>query len=172
MKIRFLKDKDAFSYRELRVSSLIESPFAFSDSYYDQKNKTLSDFQLEIKKKGNPLESFTLGAFSKGKLVGFVKFKRDHRTKARHRASLYSLYVEPTYRGQGIAKKLILELFIKIEYMNELKQLQLSTIISKNDLRTFYQSFGFQILGGIIKKDLMIENQYVDAIYMVKHLKK
>ena len=172
MKIRFLTDKDALSYRELRLSSLKESPFAFSDSYEDQANKTLADFQLEIIKTGNPIESFTLGAFSESRLIGFVKFKRDQRTKARHRASLYSLYVEPKYRGQGIAKRLILELFRRIEPLNEIEQLQLSTILSKNNLRAFYQSFGFQKLGGIITEDLIIERQYVDAIYMVKHLKK
>lgn len=172
MKIRFLNDTDSLSYRELRLSSLQESPFAFSDSYEDQVNKTIADFQQEIIKIGNPIESFTLGAFSENKLIAFVKFKRDHRTKARHRASLYSLYVEPKYRGQGIAKKLILKLFKIIEPLTELEQLQLSTIISKTDLRAFYQSFGFQKLGGLIKDDLLIENHYVDAVYMVKHLKK
>ena len=172
MKIRFLTDKDALSYRKLRLSSLKESPFAFSDSYEDQATKTLADFQLEIIKTGNPIESFTLGAFLEDKLIGFIKFKRDQRSKARHKASLYSLYVEPKYRGQGIAKKLILELFKIIEPIAELEQLQLSTIISNNLLIKFYQSFGFQKLGGIIKDDLIIENQYVDAIYMVKNLKK
>lgn len=172
MKIRFLTETDVSAYRELRLYSLVESPFAFSDSYEDQVNKSVSDFQHEIIKQGNPTESFVLGAFSADSLIGYVKFKRDHRTKARHRAYLYSLYVSPKHRGKGIAKKLILELLQIIEPLTELRQLQLSTIISKNDLRTFYRSFGFQKLGGIIKDDLLIENQYTDAIYMVKYLKK
>jgi ribosomal protein S18 acetylase RimI-like enzyme len=173
MNIRFLDEDDKLIYREIRLSSLKETPFAFSDSYEDQVNKTLLDFQTEIKKISNPIESFTLGAFSNNnKLIGFVKFKRDNRSKARHRASLYSLYVEPRYRGQGIAKKLILELFKAIESITELKQLQLSTIITKDSLVEFYKSFGFQKMGGIIKKDLIIEDQYIDAIYMVKYLNK
>ncbi len=171
MNIRFLDENDSLIYREIRLSSLKESPFAFSDSYEDQLNKSILDFQIEIKKIINPIESFTLGAFSnKSQLIGFVKFKRDNRSKARHRASLCSLYVNPDYRGKGIAKKLIIELLKSIESITELKQLQLSTIITKEPLIDFYKSFGFEKLGNIIKDDLIIENQYVDAIYMVKHL--
>ena len=171
MNIRFLDENDSLIYRKIRLSSLKESPFAFSDSYEDQLNKSILDFQIEIKKIINPIESFTLGAFSdQNQLIGFVKFKRDNRSKARHRASLYSLYVKPDYRGKGIAKNLIIELLKSIESITELKQLQLSTIITKDSLIDFYKFFGFQVLGGIIKKDLIIENQYVDAIYMVKYL--
>ncbi len=173
MNIRFLDEGDGAMYRQLRLSSLQESPFAFSDSYEDQVNKSIPDFQQEIQKAGNPLESFTLGAFStENQLIGFVKFKRDHRSKARHRASLFSLYVQPSERGKGIAKKLIHKLLITIEPISGIEQLQLSTIISKDSLIDFYKSFGFEKLGDIIKDDLIIENQYVDAIYMVKHLKK
>lgn len=173
MNIRFLDENDCFIYREIRLNSLKVAPFAFSDSYEDLVNKTLLDFQTEIKKIINPLESFTLGAFSdENQLIGFVKFKRDNRSKARHRAYLFSLYVKPYYRGQGIAKLLILELFKTIESVSELEQLQLSTIITNESLIDFYKSFGFQKFGGIIKKDLIIENQYVDAIYMVKYLNK
>lgn len=173
MNIRFLDENDCFVYREIRLASLKECPFAFSDSYEDQLNKSLLDIQIEVKKIINPIESFTLGAFSEqNHLIGFVKFKRDNRSKARHRASLFSLYVKPDYRGEGIARKLIIELLKTIEPIIELKQLQLSTIISQNSLFEFYKKFGFKKFGGIIKKDLIIENQYVDAIHMVKHLNK
>lgn len=173
MNIRFLEKKDSIAYSKLRLSSLKESPFAFSDSYEDQSNKSFLDFQLEIEKSVNPLESFTLGAFTnENQLIGFVKYKRDHRSKARHRASLFSLYVQPNQRGKGIAKKLINKLVKTIEIISGIEQLQLSTIISKNSLIEFYESFGFEKLGDVIKDDLIIDNQYVDALYMVKHLKR
>lgn len=171
MIIRFLNEDDSIKYKEIRLNSLLESPFAFSDSYEDYLSKTLTEYQLEIIKEENPLECFALGAFSdENQLIGFVKFKRDSRSKARHRASLYSLYVEPKYRGNGIARKLVLELLRIIEPIKDIEQLQLSTIITKNSLIEFYQNFGFEILGGIIKKDLIIQNLYVDAVYMVKYL--
>jgi ribosomal protein S18 acetylase RimI-like enzyme len=172
MTIRFLNAADSSAYKALRLSALQESPFSFSDSFEDQENKTDIDFVHEIVRSGFPLESFALGAFAEDhELVGFVKFKRDHRSKARHRASLHSLYVKPVLRCNGIANKLIMELFAIMESIPGLQQLQLSSIISKTSMIAYYEKFGFQILGGIIEKDLIIDGQYVNAVYMVKHLK-
>ena len=169
MTIRFLNSDDVSAYTALRLNSLKESPFAFSDSYEDQVSKTKEDFENEIRQAG--MESFTLGAFTDTNiLVGFVRFKRDQRTKARHRASLHSLYVAPQFRGEGIAKKLVGELLSKIQSLEGLEQLQLSSLISETSPISFYEKLGFQKLGGILVKDLIIEGQYVDAIYMVKYL--
>jgi ribosomal protein S18 acetylase RimI-like enzyme len=173
MTIRFLTNDDVIDYSILRKNSLIESPFAFSDSYEDQENKSMSDYQSEIMKWGNPLEAFTLGAFNEAKkLVGFVRFKRDQRTKARHRASLHSLYVKPEYRGQGLAKMLVNELLKIVEEVPGIEQLQLSSIASHISIIEFYEKLGFQKLGGLLEKDLIINGKYVDAWYMVKHLKQ
>lgn len=171
MTIRFLNAGDVEAYRALRLSSLTESPFAFSDSFEDQVFKTEEDFQREIEQQGSPLEAFALGAFTEAhELIGFVKFKRDRRTKARHRASLLSLYVEPKQRGKGIAKQLVQELVDIAGSVPGLEQVQLSSIISETSPIAFYEALGFEILGGIIKKDLIINGRYVDAVYMVKHL--
>ena len=173
MVIRFLTPEDVLLYRELRLSSLQESPFAFSDSYEDQQSKTITDFEAEIMSAGSPLERFALGAFSENReLIGFVKFRRDERTKARHRASLHSLYVAPAHRGKGIAEQLISELIRIIEPLQGLEQLQLSSIISKTSLIAFYEKFGFQKLGDILKEDLIVNGQYVDALYMVRYLNR
>lgn len=171
MIIRFLNNNDVMSYAALRKYSLMESPFAFSDSYEDQKEKSMLDYQAEIIKWDNPLEAFTLGAFNEtNELIGFVKFKRDQRTKARHRASLHSLYVKPQYRGQGLAKRLVLELIAIITTIPGIEQLQLSSIVSHISLIEFYERLGFQKLGGLLEKDLIINGEYVDAWYMVKYL--
>lgn len=172
MNIRILESADSSAYKTLRLSALQESPFAFSDSFEDQVNKADIDFVNEIISSGSPLESFSLGAFTgTNDLVGFVKFKRDQRSKARHRASVHSLYVRPDVRGEGIANQLMTELFKIAEMIPGIEQLQLSSIISKKSMITFYEKFGFQILGGVLEKDLIVEGQYVDAVYMVKHLK-
>lgn len=173
MTIRFLNNDDVMSYSVLRKYSLMESPFAFSDSCEDQENKTTLHYQSEIEKWGNPPEAFTLGTFNEAnELVGFVKFKRDQRTKARHRASLHSLYVKPAYRGQGLAKLLVNELIKNIEPIQGIEQLQLSSIVSHISLIEFYEKLGFQKSGGLLEKDLIINGKYVDAWYMVKHLKQ
>lgn len=171
MEIRFLNSEDTAAYVALRKYSLSESPYAFSDSSEDEENKTLSDYESEIKKWGDPLEAFTLGAFSEaGELVGFVKLKRDQRTKARHRAMLHSLYVKPDFRRQGIATQLISRVSTICETISGIEQLQLAAIVSHSSQIEFYEKSGFKKLGGLIEKDLIINGTYTDAWYMVKHL--
>lgn len=173
MTIRFLAKEDVLNYSALRQYSLMESPFAFSDSYEDQQRKTMADYEQEIEKWGHPLEAFALGAFTgSNELVGFLKFKRDQRSKARHRASFHSLYVKPEHRGKGIAGQLLYELLQIIKVIPGIEQLQLSTIVSHSSLVGFYERAGFQKLGGLIESDLIIKGKYVDAWYMVKHLKQ
>ncbi|WPR70313.1 GNAT family N-acetyltransferase [Flavobacterium sp. NG2] len=150
MTIRILDKTDADEYRHLRKFALQESPFAFCDSLEDEATKSIKDYQQEISNDSNKSEKFTLGAFSSAnELVGFVKFKREERTKASHKASLHALYVHPEYRNHGVATKLINCLLERIEAINNLEQLILSTTItSKVSLVKYYEKFGFEIIGG------------------------
>src|SRR6476620_7955468 len=122
MTVRFLNHGDVEAYQGLRLLSLKESPFAFSDSLEDEPGKTDDDYLAEIIQHGNPPERFTIGAFAEdGGLTGFVGFVRDLRTKARHRAMVRALYVVPQYRGRGIARKMLLQLLHTAEMIPNLE---------------------------------------------------
>lgn len=174
MNIRFLNTNDVLVYRELRKFSLQEASFAFSDSCEDEAGKALEDYEQEIETIGFPYEKFTLGVFTDlNELIGFVKYKREQRTKARHRASLHSLYVLPKYRGNRIAKQLVTELVNIVEPISGIEQIQLWVLLSDESSAVgFYEKIGFKISGGIFKNDLLINGKYVDAVYMVKYLEK
>lgn len=174
MNVRFLNTNDALVYRELRKFSLQEAPFAFSDSYEDEAEKAIEDYEQEIETIGFPYEKFTLGAYTDlNELIGFVKYKRDQRAKARHRASLHSLYVLPKYRGIGIAKQLVTELLKIVEPISSIEQIQLWALLSDESSTVgFYEKIGFKISGGIFKNDLLINGRYVDAVCMVMNLEK
>src|SRR5438270_9760598 len=62
-------------------------------------------------------DSFTLGAFIDKQLAGIVSFSRDgiDREKLRHKAVLFRMYVSNSFRGKGIAKKLIEELINRVK---------------------------------------------------------
>ena len=171
MIFRLLNINDISIYKELKCFSLKESPLAFSDSYEDELLKNDSDYESELKIIGLPAESFVFGAFSESKeLIGFVKFKRDKRTKARHKATLHALYIKPQFRGNGIGKKIIDGLYKTIALLQGLEQIHLWVLISDTSVVKFYESCGFLSQGAIVKNDLKIGDRYVDAIYMVKYL--
>jgi ribosomal protein S18 acetylase RimI-like enzyme len=169
--IRLLTEKDVSIYRDLRLKSFEEAPLSFSESYEDEIKRTESDFIDELKTIGKPLEWFVLGVFSEmGDLFGFVKFRRDLRLKARHKSMIHAMYVDVGYRKQGIAQKLISELLKRIKIIKGLEQIHLWVLHSDNSAAGFYRKCGFESQGTLVKKDLKINDIYVDAEYMVMYL--
>ena len=170
--IRVLTTEDAEAFRDLRLKSYQEDPFSFSESYEDERVKPLSKFTEELTPKGNPLEWFVLGAFARNhSLIGFVKFRRDQRSKARHKSMLHAMYVDTKFRKQGIGEKLIVHLLDRAKELEGLEQIHLWVLHYKgNSASNFYRKCGFENLGFVVKKDLKINDQYIDAEYMVKYL--
>jgi RimJ/RimL family protein N-acetyltransferase len=171
--IRLLGGADTLSFKRIRLQSLQESPLAFSESYEDEANKTDAEFEAELKTIGSPAESFVLGTFSEAsELIGFVKFRRDIRSKARHKAMLHGMYLNPNYRGKGIGKRLLEQMLQYAMLIEGLEQIHLWVLISDNSVVDFYKKCCFENQGTVVKQDLKIGYTYVDAMYMVHYLNK
>ncbi len=171
MKIKILAREDVAQYRSLRLESLKESPFAFSDSYGDINVRPIEEFHREIAPVGTPPEAFVLGAFNeKGIMVGFVRFRRDQRQKARHKSMVHSMYTTPELRGLGVGKQLMEDLFDKAAQLKGLEQIHLWVLHNGTSASGFYRKLGFKQQGPFIKQDLKIEDAYIDAEYMVRIL--
>lgn len=170
---RFLNPKDRTTYQSLRLASYQEAPFAFSESYEDELDRPVSYFAAELEMKGHPPEWFVLGAFSeREKLIGFVKFRRDLRSKARHKSMIHAMYVAPEYRKYGIGKGLIDQLLISVKELENLEQIHLWVLHADGSVSAsdFYKKCGFISQGPLVKKDLKIGETYIDAEYMVMYL--
>ena len=168
---RILGQEDANDYRQLRLISYQEAAEAFSESYEDEKEKELQAFEAELIIKGEPAEWFVLGAFVDEKLIGFVKFRRDQRSKARHKSMVHAMYVDPAYRGHGIGRRIIEDLLQRVRQQEGLEQIHLWVLHANGkSAAPFYASLGFVRQGPLVKKDLKIGQLYIDAEYMVMYL--
>lgn len=167
VKIRLLQAADAAAFRQLRLLSFQESPLGFSESYEDESKRPLSDFEEEITPIGSPPTYYVLGAFLEDQLVGFVKFKRDKRSKALHKSMVHAMYTKPELRNQGIGKLLMEELISRAEAMPGLEQIHLWVLHTDRSASGFYQRLGFIPQGPMVKKDLKVGDQYIDAEYLV-----
>jgi len=170
--IRKIGPEDENAYRDLRLLSYQEASFAFSESYEDECKKPVSLFVAELTAVGYPEEYFILGAFSESKeLMGFVKVRRDQRSKARHKSMIHAMYVASQYRKSGVGQQLIDYLLEICIGMPGLEQIHL-WVLYHNDQSAapFYQGLGFKLQGPVVKKDLKVGSEYIDAGYMVKYL--
>ena len=172
MDIRPLNENDTVAYRKLRLESYQEATLAISESYEDEKDKSLNEFKDELIILGNPPEWFILGAFlPNNELIGLVKFRRDLRSKARHKSMIHAMYTDPFYRNHGIGKNLIKNLLKKVALISGLEQIHLWVLHSETSAAEFYKRCGFEGQGTLVKADLKIGDTYVDAEYMVMYLK-
>lgn len=171
VQIRVLQVEDAQEFRSLRLESFREAPLGFSESYEDEKERPLSDFQQEITPSGNPPEYYVLGAFNPTEeLIGFVKFKRDKRSKARHKSMIHAMYTKAAERNKGIGKLLMEEVMQRAQAMEGMEQIHLWVLHTDRTAAGFYQRLGFISQGPFVKKDLKVGEVYIDAEYMVLYM--
>lgn len=185
--IRVLAPTEAAAYQALRLQSYQDSAYAFSESYEDEVQRSIDHFQAELASfvpasRGpegrlppgtgpNGQEQYVLGAFNEsGELAGFVKFRRDQRSKARHKSMIHAMYVAPDHRKRGLGKQLIDEVIARARKLDGLEQIHLWVLHStaSTSASEFYAKCGFQSQG-IVRKDLKINGQYVDSEYMVMY---
>ena len=165
---RLLRNEDAEDYRALRLQSYQEAPLAFSESFEDERVKPITSFTEELQILGQPEEWYVLGAIQDDQLIGFVKFRRDQRSKARHKSMVHAMYVAPAYRKLGVGQALMDALITRARALPGLEQIHLWVLHANGKTAAnFYQNIGFQRQGPLVKDDLKWQDQYIDAEYMV-----
>ncbi len=147
--IRALSETDASAYRTLRARAFVEDSASFSESAEDEAHLPIAHFQSLI---GSGDEHVTFGSFDEGRLNGFATFKRDKRSKARHKGFLHTMYVEREFRGNGIASRLLAMLVDHARSLQGLEQLHLWVLNPETSAaRKLYERAGFVAQGMIVR---------------------
>ena len=101
IKIRRLQAEDAEDFRTIRLAALKKSPEMFGSFYGLEAEKPLQFFADRL------TNCAVFGAYLNGRIVGVMVFKQAEGIKDAHKASLTGVFVEPEFRGQGIANALL-----------------------------------------------------------------
>ncbi|MGJ7922566.1 GNAT family N-acetyltransferase [Neobacillus sp. LXY-4] len=141
MEIRLLKPLDAEIYLRIRLEALKNSPEAFAASYQEEKNLSVEVYKNRFQAK----DSFTFGAFDKGKLVGIITLVKEKRYKLRHRANIVGMYVSPEIRGNRIGKALVTEAIKLAKDLEGVEQIKLSVVSTNQHAKRLYSSMGFKV---------------------------
>jgi len=165
-KITTLSINDWEPYKELRLHALKDAPLAFSSSFEDALNKVDGHWMGHLK---DDKMSISLFAKSGGKLVGMGAAIFDKKRKTRHIAELVGFYVNPDYRGQGIASKLIEEIIKRIQERPEIKKIKLSVITTQKAGVKLYEKYDFKIAGEL-KKEFALDGKHYDMYIMERIL--
>jgi ribosomal protein S18 acetylase RimI-like enzyme len=169
MEIRPLTVADGAAWRELRLRMLREHPDAFGSAYEEQAPWPLERFAQRLRDANTP-DNFLLGAFADGVLAGSAALGREDGAKERHKAGIYSVYVAPEVRGQGIGRALLAEVIERARAVPGIEQLHLAVTTHNTAARTLYASLGFERYG-IERHAMKLADRYVDEDLMVLWLR-
>jgi RimJ/RimL family protein N-acetyltransferase len=160
--VRRLSEKDAETFRALRLEALERYPEAFQSTYESSADLPIDAYAQRLR------QYAVFGGFRDGQLCGFVGFYRLKNPKIKHKGILWGMYVKEEARGTGLADAII-ETVIAHAH-DRVEQLLLSIITDNERARGFYGKMGFEPYG-LEPRALKIGDRYYDEEFRVKFLK-
>lgn len=170
MNIRKLAALDAPAFKELRTEMCGLHPEAFSQTPEEIADMPDDKLLEWITPSDTFPEKFVLGAFDGERMVGTAAFRRDDSIKERHRAWIWSVYVRPEARGQGMSKQLMQRMIGEARAMQGLEMLTLQVAVTQTAARALYLSLGFEIFGRNPRLYKLSDGRYVDQEEMALRL--
>ncbi|MCL9655022.1 GNAT family N-acetyltransferase [Pseudomonas protegens] len=159
--IRHLTPDDAAQYRALMLEAYERHPQAFTSSVREREKLPLAwwgarlDGELDL----------MLGAFDRGRLAGIVGLAFELREKARHKATLFGLYVTAEQRGSGLGRQLVQHLLAEAAGYEGLRLVQLTVTAGNDAALSVYQRCGF-VQFGLEPQAVCVGEDYLDKIHM------
>ncbi|AZE87842.1 GNAT family N-acetyltransferase [Pseudomonas orientalis] len=163
--IRPLLSNDAHAYRALMLEAYAAYPQAFTSSVAERAAMPLSWWEKRL---DNPLDRL-LGAFEGDQLAGIVGLAFEPREKARHKVTLFGMYVTQAYQQRGLGRQLVEAALAQARQHPRLKLIQLTVTAGNDAALALYQRCGF-IQYGLEPLAVRVGDEYFDKIHLWQEL--
>ncbi len=163
--IRPLDADDAQAYRALMLEAYDTYPQAFTSSVAERAAMPLSWWEKRL---DSPLDRL-LGAFEGDQLAGIVGLAFEPREKARHKVTLFGMYVTQAYQQRGLGRQLVEAALAEARRHPRLKLIQLTVTAGNEAALALYQRCGF-IQYGLEPLAVRVGDEYFDKIHLWREL--
>lgn len=147
IEIRPLGADDTVAYLQLRRQALLETPLAFGESVEEHDARPVEAERARLA--ADDADSYVLGAFRDGELLGMVGLTRGPRQKSWHRAAIWGVTVDRRLRGQGVGRRLIEAVLARARTRPGLEAVWLTVTDSQMAARELYARLGFTVFGRV-----------------------
>lgn len=146
MTVRRLEPADAVPYRALMLAAYAQHPDAFTSSATERAALPLSWWIARLD--ASPAAGqIVLGAFDGERLVGAAGLEFESREKARHKASLFGMYVAADVRQGGVGRQLVEAALAQAAARDGVRLVQLTVTEGNLAAQSIYARCGFQVFG-------------------------
>jgi RimJ/RimL family protein N-acetyltransferase len=142
--IRTAKTSDAPAFRQLRLQALREHPEAFSSDYAVNAAHPDSFWEGRLAEMGE--QGMLFFALHEENLVGMCGIQRDYSPKTCHSAMIWGVYVQPLWRSQQLAGKLIASC-LDWAGAHKVTIVKLAVVTTNTAAIRCYARSGFQVYG-------------------------
>lgn len=162
--IRPLQPDDVDAYRQVRLDALRLHPDAFGAAYEDEVQLDRAVVMVRL----SAPHFCRFGAFATGELVGLAGLQIHTGAKERHKARLFSMYVDRAHRSSGLAEQLIVAVIAGAREGGALV-LQLTVAAHNAPAQRLYRRMGFSVYG-LERRSLKVGDRFYDEELMALDL--
>lgn len=165
MWIERLDASHALVYRELMLEAYDLHPQAFTSSVRERAALPLSWWESRLTGKLDVV----FGAFVEGRLAGIVGLAFEPREKARHKVTLFGMYVSPRLRQRGLGRQLVQAALAEAQRHEGLRLIKLTVTAGNDAAIELYRRCGF-VQFGLEPMALRVGEDYFDKIHMWREI--
>ncbi len=143
-------------------------PDAFTSTVVERKKRSPAWWEARLSDEPDAAK-FVLGAFEEDTLIGAVGLSFERREKARHKATLFGMYVRPPWRGRGIGRRLVSAALTHASERPGVTVIQLTVTEGNAHALALYESCGF-VRFGVEPMALAVGSEYRAKVYMWRRI--
>ncbi len=162
--IRRLTPEHAPAYRALMLEAYALHPDAFTSSVAERAGLPLAWWQARLDASPQAAAQ-VFGVFDEAGLAGVAGLSFDARDRARHKATLFGMYIPRRCRGRGYGRRLLDALLAAAAARPGLKLVQLTVSEGNEAARALYEAGGFAVFG-VEPYAVALDDAYVAKVHM------
>jgi ribosomal protein S18 acetylase RimI-like enzyme len=170
VQIRPAVPADVERLRDLRLEALAAHPQAFSMDYATAAQEPLANWVERLERYQAGANESMQVAEAGGGLVGMAGIFRDPRPKVRHAATIFGVYVNPSWRGLRIGDRLV-KATLEWAVSHEVIYVRLGVNNTNASAIQCYLRCGFTVYG-VEPKVIYYEGIYYDLLLMGSQVEK
>jgi ribosomal protein S18 acetylase RimI-like enzyme len=159
---------DVLAYHDLRLECLRDNPTAFGSDFEHNSQRPIAKWEEILAVSTDSLTGMLFFAAHEDKLVGMAGIRRRFEPKVQHNATIFSLFVQPAWRGQHIAEAL-LKACCEWSKLRDVRNVKLAVVADNIAAIRCYLRNGFQIYG-VEPKVICVDGKDYDELLLWRQI--